>query len=73
MAASAALYHRLICFFHVDARNFSQNRICQNRNGMVADHAVVVLSPEIPNRQIAVSFMMQNHIINKLCSVFRVD
>ena len=34
---------------------------------MVANHTVVVLTPQIPNRQIAIGLLMQNHITNKLC------
>ena len=34
---------------------------------MVAYHAVVVLSPEVPDRQIAVGLAVRHHIADKLC------
>ena len=40
---------------------------------MVANHAVVVLSPKIPNREVAVGLVVQNHIFDKLCRNVRLN
>ena len=35
---------------------------------MVANHAIVVLAPKVPNGQVAVGLVVQHHIADKLCS-----
>ena len=71
MAPSTAFHHGLIGLFNIDAWDFGEDGICQHRDGVVADHAVIVLSPEVPNGQIAVSLVVQHHIFHKLCGDVR--
>ena len=66
MRAGATLVHCLISFLGIYAGDFGQNGISQHRDGMIANHAVVVLSPKIPDGQVAVGLVMENHITYKL-------
>ena len=68
MAAGAALHHSLIGFLNIDTRNLGEDGIGEHGDGVVANHTVVVLSPEVPNGQIAVGLMVQHHVMDKLCS-----
>ena len=68
MGAGTALEHSLISLLSIYARNLGQDGISQNGNGMVANHTVIVLTPQIPDGQIAVGLLMENHIADKLSS-----
>ena len=66
MASCTAFHHRLISLFHINARQIGQNGISEHWDGVVANHAVVLLSPEVPDRQITVGLMMKHHVAHKL-------
>ena len=56
----------MISGFHVDARQLGQDGVGEHGDGVVADHAVVVLPPEVPDGQVAVGLMVQHHVPHKL-------
>ena len=66
MAPRAALDHSLIRLLYIDSRYFGKDGIGKHGNGVVANHAVVVLSPEIPDGQVAVSLVVEHHVADKL-------
>ena len=66
MTPRAALHHGFIGLFHIDSWNLSKDGIGEHRDGVVTNHAVVVLSPKVPDGQVTVGLVMQNHIPHKL-------
>ena len=66
MAAGAALDHSAIGLLHVDARQLGQDGIGQHGDGVVAYHAVVVLTPEVPDGEVAVGAVVQHHVAHEL-------
>ena len=73
MRASAALDHSLVGTLDVESRQFRQDSICYDGYCVVAYHAVVVLPPQIPDGQIAVGLMMQDHIADELHGNLRIE
>ena len=54
VAARAAFHHGTIGFLNVDVGQFGQYGVGEHGDGVVANHAVVLLAPEVPDGQIAV-------------------
>ena len=71
--AGAALHHCSVGTLHVQARQLRQDSIGHDGDGMVADHAVVVLPPEVPDGQVAIRLMMQHHVAHELCGNVGVE
>ena len=63
----AALDHRSIGFLNIDAGQVGENGVGDDRDGMVAYHAVVLLSPQVPDGQVAIGVVMAHHVVHKLC------
>ena len=63
----AALDHRPIGFLNIDAGQVGENGVGDDRDGMVAYHAVVLLSPQVPDGQVAIGVVMAHHVVHKLC------
>ena len=66
--SGAALHHCSVSGFLVYAGQVGQDGIREHRYGVVAYHAIVVLSPQVPDGQIAVGLLMEYHVTHKLCS-----
>ena len=58
VTAGAALHHGLISLLHIDARNLCQDGVGKHGDGVVTNHTVVVLSPEVPDGQVAVGLVV---------------
>ena len=58
MAAGTALEHSVKGLIHIDTRKFCHDSVGQHRDGMVANHAVIVLPPKVPDGQITVSLVV---------------
>ena len=66
MTVDRRLHHSLPSLFRVDARSTFQHRVDHHGDGVVANHAVVVLPPEMPYREVAVSIVMTQHAVDKV-------
>ena len=73
MRSDRTVIHRFISFFYINSRNPFQDGIYNHRNRMVTNHAIIVLSPQLPDRQITVIFILTNHTLHKISHPFRLQ
>ena len=58
--------YRFVNAFSINTRNLLQNSINQNRYSMITYHTIVICTPELPDRKIAVRVILPQHTFNKV-------
>ena len=71
MGRGQAHLHGFVRLGHVDTRQPLQDGIYHDGHGMVANHAIIVLPPQLPNRQIPVIVILAYHAVHKIRGAFR--
>ena len=73
MRSRGAVPYGFISFVGIDSRDSFQDSVGYHRDGVITDHTIIVLAPQLPNRKITVIIILTHHTFDEIDTAGRLQ